>query len=453
MAINHRTVTEAARAANQANGAKSAGPRTEEGKERSKMNALKHGQYAQRPTAAELLLADDPEGEQADREALRAETLRRYQPRDAFATQQAEELADLHFELGKIQRAQQAIWERERELLELEQRRRAQAVCPRQMEVARGATYEQVEASGLLGLPHSPGQLRELVALLQSVAHRLEGGDYEQASQPLGRVYGYRNPPWQGQRAAAALKRIQAAASDSEADEQTMAKAEQELNWLQKMVADELADARERLALCELEQGPLSPAGQAARLLEATHSRRWAWVWQRETFLRRSIDRKVRILIDLRRQSAGENDERNGAGDDSDVRDNCSPAMRDADARAPSASGDIPGDAAEPPGEPADDPGGIPAPEPAGPDPEAVTSASTRAKSSIEHRQSANGNSNEAGASENMAKPGNEPTKSFEISESSQSEGGEFGPSEGTNGGQAAGPGFTEPAPGTPDQP
>ncbi|HUI42804.1 MAG TPA: hypothetical protein VL523_12630, partial [Terriglobia bacterium] len=82
------------------------------------------------------------------------------------------------------------------------------------------------------------------------------------------------------------------------------AKAEGAIGRLNIMVASQIEDARENLARCELEQGELSPAGQATRLLEATHSRAWAWVRQQENFLRSSIEKKVRNLIDLRREAA-----------------------------------------------------------------------------------------------------------------------------------------------------
>jgi len=74
MGMNPRTVTEAGRAASRANGGHSAGPRTAEGKEHSKMNALKHGRYAARPRPAEPL-AGNPEEEAAEREAWRRDCI------------------------------------------------------------------------------------------------------------------------------------------------------------------------------------------------------------------------------------------------------------------------------------------------------------------------------------------------------------------------------------------
>jgi hypothetical protein len=425
MALNHKTVTEAARAASQANGAKSRGPRTEKGKKRSKMNALKHGKYAQRPTAAELLLAGDPEKEQAEREALRREMVRRYQPADSFAAQQAEELADLHFELGKIQRAQQVIWERERELLELEQGRRRLAVRRRVTESCAAARHE-VESRGLLGVADTPSKLGELLVLLDVVRLFLRRQEFEKAESCASTLYG--SGPDSSWRGEALLKRLRRCRERGPG-----AEAEPFLRQIETILDDETEEARQRLELCELEQGELGPAGQAARLLEATHSRRWAWVWQQETFLRRAIDRKVRILIDLRSQGAGESDERDGAGDDSGSQDE--PARGAGDAAAPSPSGDILGDGAQPPGQPARDSDGLAAPASAGSDPEAGTPASN-----LEGDEGPPGDQEEPenDSSENAAKPGNDPIKSFEISEGLPSAGGEAEPSEGTDEGETA---------------
>jgi hypothetical protein len=108
----------------------------------------------------------------------------------------------------------------------------------------------------------------------------------------LDRLYGN---SWRGARLNRALHR----AEESESDEDR----EQAQRDLVREAEREIEQVREELAICEQEQGPLSQVGEAARLLEAMNSRRWSPIRQREMFLRRSIDRKVRVLIELRREA------------------------------------------------------------------------------------------------------------------------------------------------------
>jgi hypothetical protein len=56
---------------------------------------------------------------------MRADAVRCYQPPDEFACRQAEEMADLQFELRRLERAKEVMLARERELLAREQRKRA----------------------------------------------------------------------------------------------------------------------------------------------------------------------------------------------------------------------------------------------------------------------------------------------------------------------------------------
>ena len=288
MGTIRKTMTPAAQQANRINSAKTNGPTSEPGKAQSSMNALKNGKYARRPDPVELLRNDHSEEEEAERDDLRAELIRRYQPPDEFAAQQAEELADLQFELLRLDRALQVILRRERELLELEQRRRA-------LRLKQGgltARWSEIDNGGLVNLPDSPGKFREMLNLLEW----LRDGDYEaeQGQRQLQRLYG-RDGAWRGVRLRWAHDAVANAASDEEREE-----ANQEL---ERELEQEMEQVREELALCELEQGPLSPAGEAARLLEVMSSRKWSWMRQQENLLRRSIDRKVQTLIELRRQA------------------------------------------------------------------------------------------------------------------------------------------------------
>jgi len=77
------------------NGAKSKGPKTAEGKQRSSQNALKHGRYA---TNAVVLKNEDPEAF----EALAAVFVRRIQPIDQVEYRLARELASIEWRLTRV---------------------------------------------------------------------------------------------------------------------------------------------------------------------------------------------------------------------------------------------------------------------------------------------------------------------------------------------------------------
>jgi hypothetical protein len=291
----HKTMTPEAQEANRTNGAKTKGPESEQGKERSKMNALKNGKYARRPDPVELLRKDHTEEEEAEREELRADAVRCYQPPDEFARRQAEEMADLQFELRRLERAKEVMLARERELLALEQRKRSLRLKPDFAETTAAAVYDR----RLLVQPDSPGKFREMLSILESLVQ--EDCEVNDARKLVQRLYGEGDGPWRGARLGWVLNLVESAESDEDCE-----RASQEFD---REVEREIERVREELAICELQQGPLSPAGEAARLLEAMGSRKWAWMRQHEMFLRRSIDRKVQVLIKLRGQAQRSEDE------------------------------------------------------------------------------------------------------------------------------------------------
>jgi hypothetical protein len=286
----HKTMTAAALTANEGNSAASTGPATESGKEQSKMNAFKNGKYARRPDPVEMLLKDHTQEEEAERQELRAEMIRCYGPPDDFARLQTEELADLQFELRRLERAREAVLARERELLELEQRRRA-------FRLKQGveATSKEVNDRGLLGQPDSPGKFREILRTLESLVDQNHDLEIDNVRTLVYRVYGDGERAWRGVRLRWALTNAEKAESDEQRE-----RASQDFATATKR---EIELVREELTICELDQGPLSPAAQAARLLETMNSRQWSWMERREMSLRRSIDRKLRMLMDLRREA------------------------------------------------------------------------------------------------------------------------------------------------------
>ncbi len=75
---------------------KSTGPRTEDGKRNSSMNALKHGLYAKSPQALEVITPVE-----ADFDSIYLDMRRQYRPKDALETQLVRRIARCLWRLAK----------------------------------------------------------------------------------------------------------------------------------------------------------------------------------------------------------------------------------------------------------------------------------------------------------------------------------------------------------------
>jgi len=122
----------------------------------------------------------------------------------------------------------------------------------------------------------------------------IEQEDYVSAQGRLSTLYGSGDRLWRGQRLWDLVLTC-----DTEPDDGKWEAARQ--NLLGRL-RQELAATEAAREAWEEENGEMSEAEEAARLLEATSGRKWSWVRQQENLLRRSIDRKVKLLLDLRRQ-------------------------------------------------------------------------------------------------------------------------------------------------------
>ncbi|HET7101178.1 MAG TPA: hypothetical protein VFJ52_08520 [Terriglobia bacterium] len=106
---------------NRRNAKKSTGPRTETGKRRVALNALKYGRYTGRHTLEQsmLLLGEDPHEFQAFRDSLMASR----RPADAVERMLVEDVAMLAWKKRRLNRAQDGLQLRNLELLELDRHR------------------------------------------------------------------------------------------------------------------------------------------------------------------------------------------------------------------------------------------------------------------------------------------------------------------------------------------
>ena len=120
MPLIDRDPTPAQQAASRANGRHSAGPTTPDGKRRSSLNALKHGCYSESLLDTMLPLGEDPAGFTELRQGL----LDAHQPANAAEALLVDDLALLRWRRIRNERAQAGVLGRARERLELEHQRR-----------------------------------------------------------------------------------------------------------------------------------------------------------------------------------------------------------------------------------------------------------------------------------------------------------------------------------------
>src|SRR3984885_7393173 len=98
------SVSERKAAANRANAQRSTGPRTPEGKQRSSLNALRHGILAKAAFNATL----EGEERRADFDELVAGLAQEYQPRTMTEKMTVQQLAGCYWRLAKVWRFEQA---------------------------------------------------------------------------------------------------------------------------------------------------------------------------------------------------------------------------------------------------------------------------------------------------------------------------------------------------------
>lgn len=207
------TVSDRRLAANRANAQKSTGPRTEAGKEYSRLNAVKHGRYAGRPDAALLLMCSYSDEENADRQDLREECLRCYEPADDFAAAEVEALADLRFELRRLEGVKSVLWGYEERLLNIEMLKRHRALYGPCVD----GTAREVTAGGLVSVPDSFGKFCEITRRLNLARGRIQAGDFDGAASWLRSVSGFADVLWRGELMFGHLEQAKGGAEDATA--------------------------------------------------------------------------------------------------------------------------------------------------------------------------------------------------------------------------------------------
>jgi len=277
-------------AANRRNALKSTGPRTVAGKQRSRLNALKHGLNAQSFRKAMPGLGEDPR----EYERMHRDLIDSLQPANRLEAKLVEDLARLWWKKARGERAQTGVQLRDVERLQFERLRELH-------EVNRQALEEnEVREVGLLRAKNCEEKFeeaRDLLELLIARVERRNGCRDEDVETALWALYG-KNPTWRGGTVQSLFQELR------EAEQTTPVVGSIPGEWpveappespgfsvhayLLQLLLAEVWDLTAEHKLYLREHVEISPA---------TRDSRWTWMLRMDNSLDRQIERKLNTLL------------------------------------------------------------------------------------------------------------------------------------------------------------
>jgi hypothetical protein len=298
-------------AAARQNGQHSAGPSSDAGKQNSKLNALKHGQRAspENHRLVMLALGEDPQ----EFDDLKRELMTTYGPGDALWEKQIDDLARLYWRRQRLERAQEGMMRRALLAVEEWQHRRRQEIA--------GATFGPAQAHMLdIDMPDSadPGvRLRKLLSYLEIVREQAKQRTFFPRQHAVLETLYQGMLGWRPARLCRLLRLFGdptelAERKDGENEEcrklvergaPIEEAGEAEYQELLRLLEEEIAYVREEFEYAEKVNEEKAAAERDAALAPAGEA--WGTLVRQQSALDRSIDRKVRILLALRKELTG----------------------------------------------------------------------------------------------------------------------------------------------------
>jgi len=302
-------LTPALLAAARSNAQHSTGPRSPAAKQNSKLNGLKHGGRVQDENRCQAMLAlgEDPQ----EFENLKQQLMSAFGPGDALWEKQIEDLAWLYCRRERVERAQAGLKRRALQAIDDWQHQRRQ-------EMAR-ITFDASQPWAIdldMTEPADPGvRLRMLLSFLEVIRAQVKQRNFKprQASE-IETLY-HNDVGWRQARLLALLRLFMesfAPGADRQNPEleQTLHKnsgpresaGEPQYQELLRLLEEEIASVREEFEYAEKANEERAAIERDACL--APEGETWKMMLRQEAALDRSIDRKVRILMRLRKESA-----------------------------------------------------------------------------------------------------------------------------------------------------
>jgi hypothetical protein len=298
-------------AAKRRNARLSTGPRTPPGKQNSKLNALKHGAHATLEIQTMLALGEDPQ----EFEDLKQDLMTTYGPGDALWERQIDDLARLYWRRQRLKRAQQGLMRRALQAVDDWQHRRRREIA--------GATFDPSQSQALdtaMVDPSDPGaRLKMLLSFLGVIREQVKQRIFRirQASE-IKTLYGD-DLGWPQARLLSLLHRFYdffgpgaEERRDPELEEMDVKESgprepagEPQYQELLRLLDEEIAHVQEEFEYAEKANEEKAAIERDAAL--APVGEVWNTMVRLESALDRSIDRKVRILLALRREYASGN--------------------------------------------------------------------------------------------------------------------------------------------------
>jgi hypothetical protein len=288
----------------------STGPRSPAAKQNSKLNALKHGAYVsdENRRQAMLSLGEDPEQLQT----LTEELMSAFGSGDALWEKQIEDLAWLYCRRERLERAEEGLKRRALQGIEDWQHRRRQEMA----RVTFNASQHEMLDVNLSDSTDRGVVLRKILSYLELVREEVK----QRTFRP--RQYGVLESLYRGMigwRLGLIFRLLHRfsdplhLAEQQEEDEeyrQFLRKqgatieppGEPERQELLRLLEDEIASVREEFEYAEKANEERAAIEREACL--APEGETWSMMLRQEAALNRSIDRKVRILLRLRKESA-----------------------------------------------------------------------------------------------------------------------------------------------------
>jgi hypothetical protein len=295
-------------AAARQNGQRSTGPTSDAGKENSRLNALKHGQRAspENHSLVMLALAEDPQ----EFDDLKLELMTTYGPGDALWEKQIDDLARLYWRRQRLERAQEGMMRRALLAVEEWQHRRRQEIA--------GATFGPAQAHMLdIDMPDSadPGvRLRKLLSYLEIVREQAKQRTFFPRQHAVLETLYQGMLGWRPARLCRLLRLFgdpteRAERKDGENEEcrklgerggAIEEAGEAGYEELLRLLEEETAYVREEFEYAEKVNEEKAAAERDAALAPVGEA--WSTMVRQQAALDRSIDRKVRILLALRKE-------------------------------------------------------------------------------------------------------------------------------------------------------